>query len=68
MTPEGAFHDGCWSVPGAPWNMSDITFLVDYLFKSGSTPPCPPEGDADASGSVNVSDLTYLVNYLFKGG
>lgn len=53
---------------GVPCNMSDITFLVDYLFNSGSTPPCPPEGDADASGSVNVSDLSYLVNYLFKSG
>lgn len=49
-------------------NVSDLTFLVNYLFKGGLEPPCYEEGDADASTTINVSDLTYLVNYLFKGG
>lgn len=49
-------------------NVSDLTFLVNYLFKGGPGPDCFEEGDVDATGSINVSDLTYLVNYLFKGG
>ncbi len=49
-------------------NVADLTYLVDYLFKGGSIPPCPEEGDVDAGGDINVADLTYLVNYLFKGG
>ena len=48
--------------------MSDLTYLVSYLFKGGPPPPSPEEGDVNGSGGINVSDLTYLVNYLFKGG
>ena len=49
-------------------NVSDLTYLVNYLFKGGPSPVCDEEGNADAAGAINVSDLTYLVNYLFKGG
>ena len=49
-------------------NVSDLTFLVGYLFQGGPAPGCTEEGDADGSGATNVSDLTYLVAYLFQGG
>jgi PKD repeat protein len=49
-------------------NVSDLMYLVDYLFNSGS-PPSPLEaGDVDCQGGVNVADLIYLVEYLFEGG
>ncbi len=48
--------------------VSDLTYLVNYLFKGAGGPPCPSEGDANADGSVVVSDLVYLVNYLFREG
>ncbi len=48
--------------------IGDVTYLVNYFFKGGPPPPCPPEADVDASGVVNVADLTYLVDYLFGGG
>ena len=53
---------------GSPVNVSDLTYLVAYLFAGGPPPPCDEEGDVDAGGTINVSDLTYLVNYLFSSG
>ena len=53
-------------------NVSDITYLVNYLFgiPLGPPPACMEEGNinGDALGDVNVADLTYMVNYLFGGG
>ena len=49
-------------------DLADLTYFVDYLFKSGPPPPCPNEGDVDGSGAINVADLAYLVDYLFFSG
>jgi hypothetical protein len=50
-------------------NISDITYLVSYLFgtPSGPEPPCRPEGNADGDPDekINILDISYLVNYLF---
>jgi hypothetical protein len=50
-------------------SISDIVWLINYLFKGGP-PPCPiiKSGDVNCDGVVTVSDITYLNNYLFKGG
>ena len=54
---------------GESLNISDITYLVDYLFgiPLGSAPPCQEEGNAngDLAEQINISDITYLVEYLF---
>jgi len=49
-------------------NVADLTYLVEYIFFSGDSPPCPEEGNVDGDGGINVVDLTYLVNYIFFGG
>jgi hypothetical protein len=53
-------------------NIADLTYLVDYLFRSGTPPPCLGEGNVNGDGgteeTVNVADLTYLVDYLFRAG
>jgi hypothetical protein len=49
-------------------NISDMTFLVAYLFSGGAAPPCLDEADVNGDGTINISDMTYLVNYLFGGG
>jgi len=49
-------------------NVSDLTYLVAYLFLSGPRAECPEEGNVDADGGINVADLTYLVDFLFFEG
>lgn len=49
-------------------NISDMTYLVSYLFSEGEAPPCFEEGDVTADDAINISDMTYLVAYLFSGG
>ncbi len=49
-------------------NVADLTYLVDYLFRGGSSPPCFEEGDVNGDGAINIADLTYLVDHLFRGG
>ncbi len=48
--------------------VTDLSYLVDYLFRSGPPPPVMDAADMDASGDVVVVDLTILVDYLFRGG
>ncbi len=58
--------------PGGSVDVSDLTYLVNFLFKGGPPPICEEEGNINniigPGGPVDVSDLTYLVNFLFKGG
>jgi hypothetical protein len=53
-------------------NISDLSYLVDFLFRGGLEPPCPEEGNVNAStgagNQTNVSDLSYLIDFLFRGG
>ena len=48
--------------------ISDITYLVDYLFSGGPPPPCLDEADVNFSFDIGISDLTELVEYMFQGG
>ncbi len=53
---------------GAGPNVSDLSYLVSYLFEGGPEPPGINIADIDLRPGVNVADVVYLVNYLFKGG
>jgi len=49
-------------------NILDVTFLINYLYKSGAPPWPIVMGDIDGSCSINILDVTYLINYLYKSG
>jgi len=49
-------------------SMSDIVYLVNFLFKGGPAPNPLWKGDANGDCTVNVTDTVYLVAFLFKGG
>jgi len=57
-------------------SVSDVVFLINYLFKGGPAPVPVNLGDVNfckenppvQPGNPTVSDVVYLVNYLFKGG
>lgn len=51
-----------------PIGISDLTFLVDYLFNQGSIPVCMDEMDINNNQTISIADLTFLVDYLFGNG
>lgn len=46
----------------------DLVFLVNYVFKSGTTPDPLIAADVNGDCTVDVVDIVSLVNYVFKLG
>ncbi|MDH4035684.1 MAG: PQQ-binding-like beta-propeller repeat protein, partial [candidate division Zixibacteria bacterium] len=53
---------------GAGPDISDLVYLVDFMFTGGPPPPIFNAADIDASGALDISDLVYLVDFMFTGG
>ncbi|KAA3637562.1 MAG: hypothetical protein DWP97_00695 [Calditrichaeota bacterium] len=51
-------------------DISDIVYLVNFMFNLGPTPACPFEGNVDGSADeiTDISDLVFLVQYSFNSG
>lgn len=49
-------------------NISDSSFIADFLFNGGDDPPCENQADVNHDGYVDVSDSVYLIDWLFNGG
>ncbi|MCK4385117.1 MAG: dockerin type I repeat-containing protein [candidate division Zixibacteria bacterium] len=49
-------------------NVTDIVYLINYLFNETSPPDPLWLGDANCDGKVDVVDIVYLINYLFGEG
>jgi PKD repeat protein len=56
--------------PGDIVDISDLVYLVDYMFTGGPAPACFEEANVDGSDllSLDISDLVYLIDYMFSGG
>lgn len=49
-------------------NVTDVVYLIDYIF-AGGPPPVPVQrGDVNCDSIVNISDVTYLISFVFGGG
>ncbi|HPM38457.1 MAG TPA: C25 family cysteine peptidase [candidate division Zixibacteria bacterium] len=50
--------------------VSDLTYLVAFLFRGGPMPPVLAAADCDGQGgdAIAIGDLTYLVAFLFRSG
>ena len=49
-------------------DVSDVVYLINYIFASGPAPASTRNGDADGSNSIDISDGVYLVQYIFGNG
>jgi agmatine deiminase len=49
-------------------DLGDVVQLINYLYKSGSTPLPKEAGDCNRDGKVDLGDVVYLINYLYKAG
>ncbi|KAA3634264.1 MAG: hypothetical protein DWP97_07455 [Calditrichaeota bacterium] len=62
---DDSFDDGSL----ASVDISDLVYLVDFMFKGGPIYVC--EDEANVTGGVDgvdISELVYLVDFMFKGG
>ena len=71
------YHQGDLTVWWSVWgdasgdslvDLSDILYLISYLYKDGPVPCIPETGDPSGDCIVDLSDLLYLISYLYKGG
>ncbi len=51
-------------------DISDLVYLVEYMFNGGPEPPNLSAADVNGSHAmpIDISDLVYLVDYMFTGG
>ncbi len=49
-------------------SVSDVVFLITYIFGGGPAPSTLREGDPNNDGVTSVSDAVYLITYIFGGG
>ena len=49
-------------------NLTDVLFLLIFLFAAGEAPPCDAACDAEANGVLEVADVFVMLNYYFLGG
>jgi C1A family cysteine protease len=49
-------------------DISDVVFLIAYIFSGGSAPIPYAAGDANCDITVDISDAVSLISYIFGGG
>jgi len=49
-------------------DISDVVYLIAYIFSGGSAPSPLLAGDANCDSIIDISDAVYLIAYIFSGG
>jgi hypothetical protein len=50
------------------FDISDILFLLNYLFKNGPAPKPLQNANVNCDDTINIGDVVYLVNYVYRNG
>jgi len=48
-------------------NVSDVVFLLGWLFRATESPACPDAGDFDDDGAAEITDAILILSFLFQG-
>ena len=69
---QGVIEPGCYA-PGdvnadSTVDITDVAYLINYLFQSGPAPVVINSADANGSCDIDITDVLYLINYLFQDG
>jgi hypothetical protein len=49
-------------------DITDVVFLLSYLFRTAAAPRPMEAGDVTCDGDVSIDDVVYLISYLFRNG
>jgi hypothetical protein len=49
-------------------NISDVVYLINYIFKGGYRPPILNWADVNGDCAINVADAVYMIKYIFHSG
>jgi hypothetical protein len=50
------------------FNILDVTYLINYLYKDGPVPEPIESADPNCDDLINILDATYIINFLYKEG
>jgi hypothetical protein len=48
--------------------ITDVVYLINYIFREGPAPIPLEAGDANCNGVGDIVDVVYLINYIFNSG
>ena len=49
-------------------DISDATFTLNYLFRSGEHPPCFEAANSNGGDGINIADPIYTLQFKFRSG
>lgn len=49
-------------------NITDATYIIQWIFADGPAPDPLESGDADCDGAPNITDAVYIITFIFAGG
>ena len=49
-------------------NISDVVYLVAYIFSGGPAPDPLAAAEVNCDGSINIADAVYIIEYIFTHG
>jgi hypothetical protein len=49
-------------------NISDLVYLIDFMFNEGPPPPIMAASDFDGDDEITIADLVALVDFMFNEG